>query len=68
LKRMRSHRDLQGIPVVVLTTSNQQADVQRCYDLGCNSFITKPSDISAFVRVLEKLESYWFDLVTLPIR
>jgi len=68
LKRMRSDFDLKGIPVVVLTTSNQPDDVQRCYDLGCNSFITKPSNIAEFVRVVEKLESYWFELVTLPNR
>jgi len=68
LERMRSHIDLQGIPVVVLTTSDQPRDVQRCYEMGCNSFITKPSDISAFVNVLEQLECYWFDLVTLPGR
>ena len=68
LKRVRAHPDLQRLPVVVLTTSNQEADVLRSYDLGCNAFITKPLEMDAFVRAIEKLKCYWFELVTRPSR
>jgi CheY-like chemotaxis protein len=66
LRRVRANPDLQRIPIVVLTTSNHEADVRRSYDLGCNSFITKPLEMDAFIGILKQLESYWFKLVTLP--
>lgn len=67
LKRIRAHPDLRCLPLVVLTTSNQQVDIRRSYDLGCNSYIVKPVEMDDFVRTQKKLESYWFDIVTLPI-
>ncbi len=66
LKRVRAHPDLRRIPIVVLTTSNHEEDVLRSYDSGCNSFITKPLEMDAFINVLSHLEDYWFDLATLP--
>lgn len=68
LRQIRAHPDLRRIPVVVLTTSREEEDVLRSYDLGCNSFITKPMDMDAFIEMLRTLESYWFQLVTLPSR
>jgi len=66
LQRIRQDADLRSLPVVVLTTSKQEEDVIRSYDLGCNSFITKPVDIVSFMRTVKELGSYWFELVTLP--
>jgi CheY-like chemotaxis protein len=66
LKRMRASETLKSIPVVILTTSKQEEDIVRSYKLGCNSFITKPVEMSAFVEVVKELGSYWFELVTLP--
>jgi CheY-like chemotaxis protein len=66
LRQMRSDPGLRRIPVVVLTTSKQEEDIIRSYDLGCNSFITKPVDIDGFIRTVRELGSYWFELVTLP--
>ncbi len=68
LRRVRAHPDLHRIPVVVLTTSAREADILGSYDIGCNSFITKPVEMEAFIRALEELQSYWFELVTLPTR
>ncbi len=66
LQQIREHEELRRLPVVVLTTSKQEGDILSSYDLGCNSFITKPVDIVAFMRAVRELGSYWFELVTLP--
>ena len=66
LQQMRSDPGLRRIPVVVLTTSKQEEDIIRSYDLGCNSFIIKPVDLDGFIRAVRELGSYWFQLVTLP--
>lgn len=66
LHDMRSSAALRAIPVVVLTTSRQEEDIIRSYNLGCNSFITKPVTIDGFMQTIRQLGSYWFELVTLP--
>lgn len=66
LRKIRQDADLRNLPVVVLTTSEQEEDVVRSYDSGCNSFITKPVDIVTFMRTVKELGDYWFELVTLP--
>lgn len=66
LKRIKEDPDLRRIPVVVLTTSSQEEDIVRSYDLGVNSYITKPVEMSGFVRAIRGLEHYWFKLVVLP--
>lgn len=57
---------LHALPVVVLTTSQQEADVLRTYDLGANSFISKPVNLEGLVRVVKALDNYWFQIVSLP--
>jgi len=66
LEQMRAHPDLKRIPVVVLTTSQQETDILRSYNLGCNSFIVKPVGLEGLARMVRALGSYWFELVTLP--
>lgn len=66
LRTIREQPDLRRIPVVILTTSKHEEDVRQCYDLGCNSFITKPSNLDGFVQMVRQLGSYWFEMVTLP--
>ena len=66
LKILKANPDLCRIPVVVLTTSEQEADILRSYDLGCNSYIQKPVEMDQFVVAVQKLGQYWFDVVTLP--
>jgi CheY-like chemotaxis protein len=58
---------LRSIPVIVLTTSSQEEDILRSYDLGANSYITKPVTFEALVRVLGTLGQYWVQVVELPI-
>ena len=66
LNEIRADERLSRIPVVVLTTSAQEADILRSYDLGCNSYIQKPVDIGQFVDSVRQLGMYWFEVVTLP--
>ena len=66
LERIRGDSKLRRMAVVVLTTSRQEEDILRSYELGCNSFITKPVDINQFIQVIQALERYWFQIVVLP--
>ncbi len=66
LREIKANPDLRRIPVVVLTTSKAEEDVFRSYDLGANSFITKPVTFAAMVEVIKVLNEYWFEIVELP--
>lgn len=66
LAHLKKHLVLCRIPVVVLTTSIQETDIVKSYDLGCNSYIQKPVEIDQFIDVVRKLGNYWFEVVTLP--
>lgn len=66
LKEIKSDPDLRQIPVVVLTTSRAEEDIARSYEMGANSFITKPVTFDALVDVLKTLRKYWLEIVALP--
>ena len=66
LKEIKQDLDLRGIPVVVLTTSKTEEDVYRTYNLGVNSFITKPVTFESLVSITRDLGRYWFQIVELP--
>jgi two-component system, response regulator len=66
LREIKASRELRRIPVVVLTTSQVDTDVGQIYDLGANSFITKPVSFDALVNVMRTLGHYWFETVELP--
>ncbi len=66
LQEIKSDPDLQHIPVIVLTTSQAEEDIYRTYDLGVNSFITKPVMFESMVAVMKALGKYWFEIVELP--
>jgi CheY-like chemotaxis protein len=66
LKEIKTDPNLRTIPVVVLTTSKAEEDVYRTYDLGANSFITKPVTFEGLVTVMKALGDYWFQIVELP--
>ena len=57
---------LRHLPVVVLTTSYEAADIQKMYSLRCNSYITKPVDFESFVKVIGELAGYWLTVVVMP--
>jgi CheY-like chemotaxis protein len=66
LAEIKSDEALRRIPIVVLTTSKDEEDVLRTYDLGASSFITKPVTFAALVEVMANWRRYWFEIVELP--
>jgi len=66
LLEIKADPDLRRIPVVVLTTSQADTDIGGVYELGANSFITKPVKFDALVKVMKALDQYWFGIVELP--
>jgi len=66
LKEIKADPNLRQIPIIVLTTSKAEEDIYRSYDLGVNSFITKPVSFTALAEVMKTLAKYWFEIVELP--
>jgi CheY-like chemotaxis protein len=66
LVEIKADERLQRIPVVVLTTSELEADILKAYDLHANCYITKPVDFNQFVRIIQSIENFWFTIVQLP--
>lgn len=66
LREIKTDRALRHIPVVVLTTSANQEDISRTYDLGVSSFIVKPFSFNELVEIMRTLTRYWFEVVVLP--
>lgn len=65
---IKGDKALKCIPVVVLTTSDSEEDIVQAYQGGANCYITKPVELSRFIRLLRSLEDFWFSLVKLPPR
>ena len=59
LQAIRKDERTRALPVVVLTSSREEPDVRRCYDLGVNSYIVKPVDFDAFVKAVAEVGLYW---------
>ena len=66
LKEIKSNPKLQNIPIVIFTTSKAEEDIYRSYQLGSNSFITKPVTFENLIAVMKTLGAYWFEIVELP--
>lgn len=66
LREIKADPDLRNIPIVVLTTSGEEEDILKTYDLGANSFIRKPVGFDALVRIIDTIDQYWFQVVELP--
>jgi CheY-like chemotaxis protein len=66
LQEIKADPNLRRIPIVVLTTSDEEEDIYRSYDLGVNSFITKPVSFEGLVEIMKTLKLYWFEIVELP--
>lgn len=68
LGEMKEDPELCRIPVVVLTSSDADADIIRSYELGANCYVTKPTDLQAFEKIVHSVEGFWFTVVELPTR
>jgi CheY-like chemotaxis protein len=66
LAEIKADVNLRSIPVVVLTTSKAEEDIARTYDLGVNSFITKPVTFEGLVQAMDAFSRYWLEIVELP--
>jgi CheY-like chemotaxis protein len=65
LAEIKAEEDLKRIPVVVLTTSNEEKDILGTYDLHANCYITKPVDFAQFVTAVKLIEDFWFNIIKL---
>ncbi|MCB8999110.1 MAG: response regulator [Bacteroidales bacterium] len=59
LTAIRSDASFNKVPVIMLTSSRNESDLQKCYDLGANSFVVKPIEINDFMRVVREIQQYW---------
>jgi two-component system, chemotaxis family, response regulator Rcp1 len=66
LAEVKADERFKRIPVVILTTSRDEQDVLRSYDLHANCYITKPVDLDQFIAVVRSIETFWLTVVTLP--
>ena len=66
LAHIKEDPDLKRIPVVIMTTSEQERDVLRAYNLHANCFVNKPVDVREFITVVRSIENFWLSVVKLP--
>ncbi len=67
LSEIKKDRDLKSIPVVVLTTSGRDEDVEQSYALGCNNYIVKPVSFEKFIKTVIEIKEYWLTISRIPI-
>ncbi len=66
LEIIKNHEELKKIPVVILTTSEDEQDILRSYEHHANCYITKPVELHNFLDVMKCLQSFWLEIVKLP--
>ena len=68
LKHIKTDDELKHIPVVMLTTSSDEVDIQKSYDNYVNCYITKPVEVDSFIEAVSTIEDFWISIVQLPSR
>ena len=68
LAEIKKDPELKRIPIVVLTTSDDEKDVFKAYDLHVNAYVRKPVDLHQFMKVVEAVEGFWLTVVRLPVK
>ena len=68
LREIRSNRDMAGVPVVIMTSSREETDVDAAYALGCNAFVVKPVSFKDFIETVKTLGTFWAVLNEPPLR
>jgi CheY-like chemotaxis protein len=66
LKELKQHPVFKKIPVIVFTTTKNEIEIKRCYELGANSYIVKPISFDALLKVIENIRSYWYQTASIP--
>ena len=67
LKELKQHPELKKIPVVIFSTTNNEQEMRRCYELGANSYITKPNSFESLLKTVAALRSYWMHTTSIPV-
>lgn len=65
LREIKTDKRLKSLPVIVLTSSEEEMEISRCYDQGANCYIVKPVDFASFMNVVNLIETFWFSVVKL---
>lgn len=68
LAEIKADRSLRRIPIVVFTTSKEEQDIQRCYELGASSYVSKPCSFGGLLEMAKTMGKYWLEIVELPRR
>lgn len=66
LEIIKSHDMMKSIPVIIVSTSDNERDIKHCYQLGASSYIQKPLDFDGLTETVRRLKEYWFDTALLP--
>lgn len=66
LKEIKQHPDLRKIPVIVFTTTKNENEIQRCYELGANTYIVKPVSFDGLLKVVDDIWTYWLRTASVP--
>lgn len=66
LEEIKNDKNLKRIPVVILTSSEEESDIVRTYSLHANSYISKPVNLEQFIKIVNSIEDFWFTVVKLP--
>lgn len=66
LREMKQKDKLKNIPVVILTTSSDEKDVEKCYELGASTYIQKPVSFTGLTEAVRTMKDYWFGVAILP--
>lgn len=67
LKELKQHPVFKKIPVIVFTTTKNEIEIKRCYELGANSYVVKPISFDALLKVVENIRSFWFQTASIPV-
>jgi len=66
LKEIKQDEVLKHIPVIIFSTTNNEQEMKRCYELGANSYITKPNSFDNLIKTVAALRSYWINTTSIP--
>jgi CheY-like chemotaxis protein len=67
LKEIKEHPDLKKIPVIIFTTTKNELEINRCYELGANSYIVKPSSFELLLKIINQIRNYWLMTSAIPV-
>jgi len=67
LKEIKQHPVFKSIPVIIFTTTKNEGEIRRCYELGANSYVVKPISFESLLTVVQNIRSYWFQTASIPV-